>query len=137
MFGECHLCDEIIVVDDSTDNTVEVAREFTDKVFLRIAWPNETWWICRSAQLRIGAITIGLSRRRRTFYAGAREGGSWRLQEDFGEVTIFRVRRREYYRRLYSTPMERHGKRACSAKVVRNGMRVSSTRADHARPTES
>ncbi|HEY7546257.1 MAG TPA: glycosyltransferase, partial [Blastocatellia bacterium] len=34
-----HWADEIIVVDsESTDRTVEIAREFTDKIFIR-KWP--------------------------------------------------------------------------------------------------
>ena len=53
-------CDEVIMVDGySTDNTVEVARKFTDKVFLsdRLG-PTKPGRVCRSAQLRTGPVNL-------------------------------------------------------------------------------
>ena len=74
-------CDEVVVVDGySTDDTVAVAREFTDKVFLsdRLG-PSKPGGFAeqRNFGLEQASMRVGLlSRRRRTIYAGARQGNS-------------------------------------------------------------
>ena len=127
-------CDEVVVVDGySTDKTVAVAREYTDKVFLSD---------------RLGPSKPGGFAEQRNFGL-EQASGDWvffldaderftpelakeireRLEKGIpAEVAIFRVRRREYYFGVY-TPYT-HGE-AWQTRMLRKGKAKWDTRLVH------
>jgi glycosyltransferase involved in cell wall biosynthesis len=127
-------CDEVIVVDGySTDNTVEIARQFTDKVFLsdRLG-PTKPGGFADQRNYGLEQSTCDW-----VFYLDADEHFTpelatevrKRLQDGIpADITIFRVRRREHYFGVY-TPYT-HGE-AWQTRMLRRGAARWDTRLVH------
>jgi glycosyltransferase involved in cell wall biosynthesis len=130
-------CDEVIVVDGySTDNTVPVAREFTDKVFLsdRLG-PSNPGGFAEQRNFGLEKATCDWA-----FFLDADEKFTpelsnevrRRLQHGISrEVTIFRVRRREHFFGVHTpythgegwqTRMLRRGSAKWDARLVHEGL---------------
>jgi glycosyltransferase involved in cell wall biosynthesis len=127
-------CDEIVVVDGySTDNTVAVAREFTDKVFLsdRLG-PTKPGGFADQRNYALEQSTCDW-----VFFIDADEKFTpelanevrQRLQKGIpADVTVFRVRRREHFFGVY-TPYT-HGE-AWQTRMLRRGLAKWDTRLVH------
>jgi glycosyltransferase involved in cell wall biosynthesis len=130
-------CDEVVVVDGySTDNTVAVAREYTDKVFLsdRLG-PSKPGGFAEQRNFGLEQASGDW-----VFFLDADERFTPELGKEIRErlekgippdVTIFRVRRREYYFGVYTpythgeawqTRMLRRGKAKWDTRLVHEGL---------------
>jgi glycosyltransferase involved in cell wall biosynthesis len=130
-------CDEVVVVDGySTDNTVDVAREFTDKVFLsdRLG-PSKPGGFAEQRNFGLEQASSEWA-----FFVDADERFTpelakeirQRLQNGIGtEFTVFRVRRREHFFGVYTpythgeawqTRMLRRGAAKWDARLVHEGL---------------
>ena len=130
-------CDEVVVVDGySTDDTVAVAREFTDKVFLsdRLG-PSKPGGFADQRNFGLEKASCDWA-----FFLDADERFTpeiakevrQRLQKGISpEITIFRVRRREHFFGVYTphthgeawqTRMLRRGAAKWDARLVHEGL---------------
>jgi glycosyltransferase involved in cell wall biosynthesis len=130
-------CDEVVVVDGySTDNTVAVAREFTDKVFLsdRLG-PSKPGGFAEQRNFGIEQASSEW-----VFFIDADERFTPELAKEVRErfrkgipadVAIFRVRRREHFFGVYTphthgegwqTRMLRRGAAKWDARLVHEGL---------------
>ena len=130
-------CDEVVVVDGhSTDSTVAVSREYTDKVFLsdRLG-PSKPGGFAEQRNFGLEQASGDW-----VFFLDADERFTPELAKEIrermdkgiaSEVTIFRVRRREYYFGVYTpythgeawqTRMLRKGKVKWDSRLVHEGL---------------
>lgn len=132
-------CDEIVVVDGfSTDNTVAIAREYTDKVFLsdRLG-PRNPGGFAAQRNFALDQVTSEW-----VFFLDADERFTPELSSEIrriqrggvpGNIAAFRIRRREHFFGVYTpythgeawqTRMVRGGRARWDGRLVHEGLNV-------------